>query len=131
MTCTACKAPGPRETECILPEGHKGLHRGVEFHEWTQYRDPRVDPAREDVLLAEDGIRVVGDVATNEEGLVDVWWGCGDPRYYWTPLPEWREEMKSAKVIYAAPTGPDPSQPSDSPRAPAAAPGADTTPESL
>ena len=81
--------------------------RRVKLVEIEQGRDPRQDPQDGDCLLAPDGPRMVGGIVREIAGhtrhpLVEVMWGCGDSRYYYTPLPEWRERMKTATVLYAS-----------------------------
>ncbi len=59
-------------------------------------RDPRSDPHEGDALLTEDGAIVIGSVDP------EVMYGCGDHRYWFLPLPEWRKQMADAKVLHVS-----------------------------
>lgn len=61
-------------------------------------RDPRINPKQGDALLdPKDGAIVVGRISDGE-----VMFGCGDHRYWYMALDEWRVRMKEAKVLHAA-----------------------------
>lgn len=61
-------------------------------------RDPRVNPQPGDVLLekGDDFPLIVGADTTSEE----IWWGCGDFRYWWCAAAQWRTRHVDSRVLY-------------------------------
>lgn len=60
-------------------------------------RDPRTEPRAGDAILSDGSAYVIGEVDDAE-----VMYGCGDHRYWYKPLDQWRDDMKEATVLHVA-----------------------------
>lgn len=67
-------------------------------------RDPRLNPKPGDVLLEKDEEfpLIVGGNTTD----LEIWWGCGDSRYWWCSIDEWRTRHAESRVLYTMPGEP-------------------------